>query len=473
MKRMYLKGGFPLALLLVAGVVSAQEMPRQMIIGAEPAVQPQVALEVSGLDAYEQMLLDADQLVRNGKPAEAYALLEPLEFEHAGEVRFDYLIGIAALDSGQPDKATLAFERVLAVDSSFAGARLDMARAYYQLGDLLRAKVEFDAVLKADPPEAARSTIEKYLAAIDAKLHAMDTRVTSYVEGTVGYDTNVNNATGQAQISVPALGNLVFTLSPSNQKTADSYFGLNAGVSVAHPVNEKVALYAGADIRDRSNSTLTSFNSVSLDGRAGGVFTLSKEDSLRVGLMAGQYTLNNLRNRDTLGVNGEWSHVFSPTNQMSLFFQQMAYRFVDPAMRQEDFDQGVLGAGWRHVRPDGKSVVFGSLFYGEERDNPAAGRTDGAKNFIGLKAGGQFALLDDIELFLSAGAVDGKYSKVNLLFQVNRNDVLNDVTAGVNWHLDKLWTVRPQLSWTHNQSNISLYSYDRIDGSVTVRRDFD
>ena len=91
-------------------------------------------------DAREKILLDADALIKSGKPDEAYSLLEPFEFERSGEVRFDYLLGVAALDSGKPDKATLAFERVLLVDPDFAGARMDMARAYYQLGDLQRAR---------------------------------------------------------------------------------------------------------------------------------------------------------------------------------------------------------------------------------------------------------------------------------------------------------------------------------------------
>ena len=127
------------------------------------------------LEAREKPLRDADALIKDGKPADAYALLEPLEFDRAGEVRFDYLLGIAALDSGKPDKATLAFERVLAVDPNFAGARLDMARAYYQLGDMPRAKTEFETVLKLNPPEAARATIQNYLGAIAAQEVAKQT----------------------------------------------------------------------------------------------------------------------------------------------------------------------------------------------------------------------------------------------------------------------------------------------------------
>src|SRR5574340_1581576 len=156
------------------------------------------------IEAREKPLRDADALIKGGKPADAYALLEPLEFDRSGEVRFDYLLGIAALDSGKPDKATLAFERVLAVDPNFAGARLDMARAYYQLGDLPRAQTEFQEVLKQNPPEAARITIQKYLDAIAAAEQAKQTRISGYVEGTVGHDSNIANSSTQTFTFAPA-----------------------------------------------------------------------------------------------------------------------------------------------------------------------------------------------------------------------------------------------------------------------------
>ncbi len=117
--------------------------------------------------AAELDLEKADALMKQGKPAEAYSLLEPFEFQLSGNVRFDYLLGIAALDSGRPDKATLAFERVLATDPNFTGARIDMGRAYFQLGDYTRAKAEFETVLTQNPPPAARATINNYLAAIE------------------------------------------------------------------------------------------------------------------------------------------------------------------------------------------------------------------------------------------------------------------------------------------------------------------
>jgi len=72
--------------------------------------------------AQQSELEKAEALMKAGKAAEAYALLLPFEDKYAGDPRYDYLLGIAALDSGKPDKATLVFERVLAVSPDFAGA---------------------------------------------------------------------------------------------------------------------------------------------------------------------------------------------------------------------------------------------------------------------------------------------------------------------------------------------------------------
>jgi hemolysin activation/secretion protein len=120
----------------------------------------------AGRAAYEKLLAEADRLEKSGKPAAAYTLLESW---HANDPRFNYLLGIAALDSGKLEKAILAFGRVLAEDPGFTGARLDMARAYYQSGDKTRAKAEFLAVMDQNPPEEAKATIRKYLDMLGAQ----------------------------------------------------------------------------------------------------------------------------------------------------------------------------------------------------------------------------------------------------------------------------------------------------------------
>lgn len=457
-------------LIFAASGVYAQEA-RQL---AEPESR-----KPAGSDASEKPLRDAEALMKAGRPAEAYNLLLPLEFDRSGEVRFDYLIGIAALDSGKPDKATLAFERVLAVDPNFAGARLDMARAYYQLGDLPRAQTEFETVSRQNPPEAARVTIRKYLDAIAAQQEAKQTRSSAYVEVGMGHDTNVNNSTSQSQIDVPVFGNQTFTLNPTNLKTADNYYSAATGGEVSHNLNANWGLYAGADVRQRGNITQTRFDTLSLDGRAGVTFTDSGKNIFRIGGTGGRYNLARVHDRDSSGFSADWRHVYSPANQVSLFAQHGRNRFVDPAMTINDFDQTILGAGWLHALEDGQSVMFGSLFLAKENDvapvtpaNPGGGRADGNKRALGLRAGGQTVMGDATELFANLGLQSGDYDKVNASFLRKRKDRHLDLSAGANWHWAKNWTLRPQFNYARNYSDIVIYRYNRRDISLTVRRDF-
>lgn len=171
-------GGASLGILLAAGGAYAEELTDGRKLPTVNAAKTDVRV---AQQARAKSLREADALIRNGKPAEAYALLEPLESGRSGEVRFDYLLGIAALDSGKPDKAVRALERVLAIDPDFTGARLDMARAYYQLGDLPRARSEFETVLKRNPPENVQATINKYLAAMDSGAQAKQSAPASVV----------------------------------------------------------------------------------------------------------------------------------------------------------------------------------------------------------------------------------------------------------------------------------------------------
>ncbi len=414
----------------------------------------------------------ADALMKEGKAAEAYSLLEPFEFEQSGNIRFDYLLGIAALDSGKPDKATLAFERVLAVDPNFAGARVDMGRAYFQLGDFTRAKTEFETVLTQNPPPAARATIDNYLAAIEKQESAKKTKATGYVEASVGHDTNVNFATSQSQIAVPALGNLIFTLSPTGVKAPDDYLGYAFGGEVTHQVNPMLGLYAGADVRSRSNNTQDRFDSTSLDARAG-LAMGEGANVVRLGVLGGRYELDGKTNRDTSGVNAEWRHLLNPANQLSLFGQYARYRF-EPTISVNDFNQSTYGANWLHVVNEGKGLVVASLFTGDER---APLRADGGKRFNGLRLGGQVQLNEKAELFAGLGAQFSRYELANAAFSsptesVIRDDKQYDANLGINWHYDKLWTLRPQIAYIRNNSNIVIYQFDRTDVSITIRRDF-
>ena len=62
-------------------------------------------------------------------------MLAPEQSNAAGDPDYDYLLGIAALDSGKPNEAIFALERVLAVKPNHLQARAEIARAYFATGE--------------------------------------------------------------------------------------------------------------------------------------------------------------------------------------------------------------------------------------------------------------------------------------------------------------------------------------------------
>jgi len=444
--------------------------------------------DLAKVDSFENLLRDADVLIKSGKPAAAYALLEPLEFEHAGEVRFDYLIATAALESGKPALATLAFERVLAVDPVFPSARLDMAIAYYQLGDMPRAKTEFIFALKQNPSEAERTRIKHYLDEIAAREAGKSTVSAGYIEGAVGYDTNVNSSTSQSQVEIFEGGTWrVATLDPANVKVSDSYYGLAAGATVTHRHDSYWSYYAGADLRGRVNRIQKFFDIFGLNARAG-ILVGENANRLRIEVMGERSNLGDAPNYYSAGLNADWRRIFNPGDQLNVFAQYMQYRYYDPFMKPNDINQQAMGLGWLHYLAEGRSSISGSLYYGTEQDispvittnylgtpfvvNPSGGRIDGAKRFTGVRAAGIAFINKMTSLFASAGMQVGDFSKVNSYFLRQRYDRYFDLGLGADWHWNELWSLRPQLYMFKNESNIPVYAYDRLNFSLTVRRDF-
>jgi hypothetical protein len=46
------------------------------------------------------------------------------------------------------------------------------------------------------------------------------------------------------------------------------------------------------------------------------------------------------------------------------------------------------------------------------------------------------------------------------------------VVAGVSWTFAPGWSLRPQLIYIKNDSNIALFEYERTDLSINLRKDF-
>ena len=460
---------------------------------AQPQPQPQ-PVSAPANASLESLLQEADALIKAGRAADAYNLLEPKEADYSGELVFDYLLGIAALDSGKPDRATIAFERVLAVNPNFAGARLDLARAYFAMGSDDLAKNEFGIVLAQKPPEPTAAVIRKYLGAIDQRQQDKIQQVAGYLEMSMGHDDNITAATPDNIGGVAGILGMTkvdfITVAPSYQPTGSSlhyagmYTGISGGINFNRLVSEEngISIFAGADAKQRVYNNVAPMNNLSLDLHAG-VGLAKGDNSYRVTGTFGQYRQSGFiagtnSFRDTTGLSAEWRRSFGAYDQMiwSLGISRPRY-LATPA---QDTRQTLLSASWLHIfEGSTKPLVFANLSRSIDRAsqsvNAATGANMGRTN-TGALAHFQFTPWDDTDFFLSGGLTvrqdDSPGARSPGLVDFYARDETQSLTLGLTTRPWEKWTIKGAVGLTNNRSNLSLYQYRRRDSSVSLRRDF-
>ena len=422
---------------------------------------------VSWAQSDAQIVAQGESLVRAGRYAEAYKLLEPHEDRLAGDLKFDYLLGRSALESGQPSKASFIYERILAVEPNFVGVRLEMGRAYLALGDFARAKLEFETVLRFDnlPPDL-RQQAQIYGNAADQYLAGKRTVGFAYLEFGYGYDTNPQSATRISEVTLAGGGTLL--LPQSALARGDQYSAFTAGGELIHALTDRVSIFAGGEARARLFRDLDIAEFGTVDLRAGLGYSEGAHN-VRFALTGGRFWLDDTKARDSAGGTLDYRYLAGKLDQITLGLSASRNKFIPDALVVNSYDLAQASAGWLHAAADGKGAAGLTLLAGSEM--ATEGRVDGDKPFVGLRIILQRTFANNIGAFVSAGLLYGEYSEVNPLFGTERADTMGDVTLGVSWSFAKGWSLRPQVTYMENDSNQSLYKYDRTDVSLNLRLD--
>ena len=414
-----------------------------------------------------EIVAQGEALVRAGRYADAHKLLAPHEDRLAGDLKFDYLLARSALEVGQPSKASFIYERILAVQPNFLGVRLEMGRAYFALGDFARAKLEFETVLRFEnlPPDL-RQQAQIYSNAAEQQLAGKKTVFFTYLEYGYGYDSNPQSATRISVIALAGGGTLILPQTALAQ--GDHYQGITAGGELVHALDDRFTVFVGGDARGRAYRDLEVANYGTVDGRVGFGYNTGTHN-LRMALTGGRFWLDDVKTRDSGGGTLDYRYLAGKQDQLSLGFSGSRNKFLPDALRINDYDlyQGTIG--WLHASADGRGAAGLTLLLGEERET--AGRVDGDRPFVGLRVSLQRSFAGRVGAFLQAGAQSGEYKLVNEAFDAKRDETLYDVSAGASWIFAKGWSLRPQVQYMKNKSNLPLFEYDRTDVSLNLRWD--
>jgi outer membrane protein len=432
-----------------------------LVLGTHPAIAPAQALDTP-------VLGEADALLRSGKAEEAWALLAPLEREYAGRPDYDYLLGLAALESGRPNRATFVLERVITVNPGHLAARLEMARAYFALNDFERAEREFSLIVQSSPPAEIRDLSHAYLDRMRPGARRTRTGLSGYAEVAFGYDTNVSAAARTSSIFVPALG-VELTPDPAFQRQPDEFIALAAGLEYAHPLAPGLGIIAGADVLQRWHADAQTFDWRSVDVYALLKQRLDERHDMQYSLRHEDYRLDDRPYREMQSLGAQWSRIASARTRIALGAQGHRIRYRALEVQEASSDLVAVNASASYLlHPASHTSAFGGLYAGY--DNAVAGRTDGDRRILGWSLGLQRRLLPRVDGFARVSLLDSDYKTLNPSFELRRHDRQLDGVLGADWQFARGWVLRGQVVRTDNRSNVPLNDYERTESSIALQR---
>ena len=412
---------------------------------------------------------EANNLIKQGNFLAAYQLLEPLEVAHAGEIDFDYLLGLAAVESGNVTRGEFALERVLALEPNHKDARAEIAKAHFLLGETDTSKAEFKNVLTLNPDEQTKKTIQKLLTSIE-KLEGTTTTYGAYLEFGLGHDSNVSSAPNISSISLPAFGGISISLDKGAREKADRFANIAASISFRHSFSLQLSAFGSASSSNRINGSETPFDNSSLDFNAGLDYKIDDNNGVTVALQDNHFDLDGEDFRHAYGASLQWLHSLNAYNQVGAYGQFSRLKYAGSSIRNAD--RSIIGINAGHVfEGDLKPVVYGSIYGGKE--NARSSIVDFLdQDIIGARLGGQLSFNNQWQGFANLAYEQRDYQAKDPIFLKERQDRQYDVALGLRYIPAREWTIKPQISYSKSDSNIGINAYKRTLISVTARKDF-
>lgn len=430
------------------------------------AAMAAVALAAS-LDCGAQTAGEVRALLDRGQAAAAYDLGRRAP-ERLGEPAFDLAFGVAAINSGRPGEGVLALERYLLLNPGDEGARVELARGYFLLGDDARAKEEFELALTRRPPANIARVIRDFLAAIAERESRRKPTLTGHVELGGGYDSNPRAGVDSALISLPVIGEV--TVPDSGVRSSDRLWHYGAGVRASLPLTRRLALFATGQADGVRHISDRDFDQQLFAGSAG-LYGKWDEHMWRVGASRGYQKLDRQPYRHVGGLFLDWGHPLGARDVVSAGLQGGKLEYASAnAVRDADFAVAVAGLrhafGWAW-----QPVLDVAINAGRER-NVSEARQDLSRDLYGARLAITMAPAADWTLSASALYQRSRYLEPDALLETTRADRYAAGELGIAWAVTSQLTLRGEITEARNKSNLALFDYRRRTAMLRGRYEF-
>jgi len=430
---------------------------------------------------------DLKALIEAGKMNEAYELGRG-EPDNLGDPAFDFYFGIAAIEAGSPGEGVLALERYTLQYPDNRNARFNLARGYFVLGEDERAFDEFSA-LRADATGEQAINIDRFLEAIHARQSRYQQIVTGYIEGGVGYDSNLNAGVSSGSlVNIPGLIASPQTPNSVSTQTGDAFYALSGGAQITRPVAPGIALFGSANVDSRTyaRSQNDVFDQIDY-GVSGGATYLWGTDLLRGTFSMGQELIDQQNYVLVSALALGWVHQADQFNRYSLDVSIGRQNFDDIKVFSTLNKTGPQVFSGSNLETNNFATISGSwtrsltlpwnpnvaVTAGYTHENDLEDRPDYSRDVYTVRGQVSFAPMPRISVTLGTTYFyDNFLGPYAELSTAKRHDSNVGIDATMIYHITREWSGRLEVNYNNENSNVGLFDYDRTAVAVKMRYDF-
>ena len=418
---------------------------------------------------------EMDNLISSGQFQEAFnvgtANLEAWE----GDPEFDFLYGLSALESGSPNDAVFALERVATVAPNGVlrqRARLELARSYFVTNNLSASENLFNLVLETNPPLNVQQNIEAFLQLIEARRNAQRATLNWTISSVVGSDDNINSATSNSLIDTPLIGEI--ELNPDGQETDDNFMNTTVTMAYNYPFTRNRSLSATVNLMHLDNFDTNQFDIDNLRGEV--AYNWGNEvNRFKIGVTSSKVNLDQNGFQNSTGLTASWQRVGSNGWYQTLAgsYNKLRYDTNNGGDLNDlrDVDQALLTGGLTKIA-GALTHTFNIYHADEDPENPNGGKHNG-REFTGVAYNLLYRMNAQHTPYLRASLQEVEHDANHpVFFNTTRQDDMQTIAVGWFWQFQRNLMVTGELSYADNGSNIELYDYSRLKYQAGFRYQF-
>ncbi len=420
----------------------------------------------------------AKKLFESEKYQEAIDVLYALSQSSPSDTAINFYLGRAYYKLKEFEKASAAFERIIIVDDTHLRARLELAQTYLMLGLKEEAIRNFNIVLKSDIPDNVRNNIELTIKNFSKKQKMY--LVNGFTSFGITYDNNINNTTDTKTFDTPYYSDLVVT----DEKYSDTYYTILLNCNLYNKLDDKYMIENKINfIKQLFNKDIFRLNDDASTG-------INKENKKELDLINYSIMLSKTNDKDMLSYGFDLSKVklanedylntygliinyqkryFSKINIFSsLRYFKKDYSLAENENLNSNNIQITLAQSYPTIKYGDISFVY--LYINEDKikDDPNSSSKD-SHGFIFT----QNYHISDSMIFSDSIYYSRTNDKSNdPTFELKKSDDMFILSAGFTYNISQNTTISSNIKYIKNNSNISIYNYDKETIDFTLKKSF-